>query len=286
MSKITITPRNRKGGFFFTAAYLDKESGRNKHLIKRPDNTFVVVTNVGSDQKVFSHNFTMGQSLTIQVDLGTSDGKEVAKFFRGHPHLLCVGHKNPNSVQVLADVVVGDDKVNAEFDDLMERLGIASDVLTMDLEEKEALCWALQIDPHEMSEKEILVTLLGPQLNGAAIANRGAAIAYGKLVEKEKVATLYANKAVRNNIASLENGVYMIAGTNCGSSIQTIVNVLLSNDDMYRNYVIPEIDKIEREKRKRVTRTVIADGEIPETLKEILPATTGKGKSKKTAPES
>ena len=286
MSKITLIPASRKGGYLFTGSYLDKKTNTTRFLVQKADNTFDVVTNVGSDQRVFKHNFVNGSAYSFDVDTGLADGKEVVLFFKNHPFVFCPGHENHNAQSPLLELVIADEKINNEFSDLMERLEIVHEVLNMDFDQKEDLCWALQIDPSNMSEKEMIVQLLGANLSGAAIQNRGAAIAYRKMREQERIATIYANKAIKHGIANNEHNVFTIAGQNCGPNVQTMTAVFLSNDDLYRNYVVPEIDRIEKELKRKNKTTLLDAKEISPTAREILPATAGKGRGKRNEPES
>jgi hypothetical protein len=286
MDKITLSPVSRKGGLLFPGSYKDKASGKENYMIALSSGHYRIVTNLSSNDVVFKHNFVGGRSLDIMLDLTTEDGQQVMRFLKSHPLCFAQGVTNANSTNPLVEVVYKSEKINANFSDLMEKLEIVSDVLRMEVDKKLDLCWSLGINPTGMSEKEMILELLGSNLEGKAVLDRGNVIAYGRMTEKEKQAAVYASKAIRYGLATYEHGVYMIAGQNGGSSEKTLANLLLGNEELYRNYVAQEVDKIDKENRVKIKTLDASD--LSQAALELLPATSGskKAASKKAEAEN
>jgi hypothetical protein len=88
---------------------------------------------------------------------------------------------------------------------------------------------------------------------------------FDKIKGIEKEAMIYANKAVQYNIVGKEGSVYKIAGRTLGTDIDAVKSMIMSDSELFENYIKPEVDKLEESEPKE------KELEIPDEIKELLP---------------
>ena len=98
-----------------------------------------------------------------------------------------------------------------------------------------------------------------------SIAKRKEVKLFNQVKGIEKDASVYANKAIQYNIVNKEGSVYKISGRTLGTDVDSVISMIMSDSELYENYIKPEVDKYEKS---------IAEPEkldIPEEIKELLP---------------
>jgi AAA+ ATPase superfamily predicted ATPase len=110
-----------------------------------------------------------------------------------------------------------------------------------------------------------MLHLIGLTLNGIGIAKRDQVQLFDKIKGIEKEAMIYANKAVQYNIVGKEGSVYKIAGRTLGTDIEAVKSMIMSDSELFENYIKPEVDKLEESEPKE------KELEIPDEIKELLP---------------
>ena len=140
------------------------------------------------------------------------------------------------------------------------------------------LTFALGSDPRGMSNKEVYLHLIGLTLNGIAIAKYTFVSNYLQIRSNERIATVYANKAIQYGIVKKEGSVYKIGGKNAGTTIDAVVSMILADGDLFENYIKPEVDKYDSDEFSNVQLMDTLD--LPKEILDVLPVSSATEKKK------
>lgn len=275
--KAQIIPLTVRGNVTLVGSYRDKETDKEfflNHSGKK------VLTSLDETDRVFQHTFQDGYPLTITLDVEDFAQKAVIDFWKKHPLIKTDGFSNKNFISEQFHFIIKEEKVAIDYETIMSKLETVSIVSNMNLLERFNLCFALGGDPRDMSEKELYLSLIGLTLNGIAIAKREEVKNFISIKQNEKEATVYANKAVSYGVIKKEGSVYKVGGRNLGSSIDSVYAMLLSDNDLFENYVKPEVDK--KEKEQLVIENLDKELEIPQEILNLLPVNSATEKKRVT----
>lgn len=275
--KAQIIPLTVRGNVTLVGSYRDKETDKEfflNHSGKK------VLTSLDETDRVFQHTFQDGYPLTITLDVEDFAQKAVIDFWKKHPLIKTDGFSNKNFISEQFHFIIKEEKVAIDYETIMSKLETVSIVSNMNLLERFNLCFALGGDPRDMSEKELYLSLIGLTLNGIAVAKREEVKNFISIKQNEKEATVYANKAVSYGVIKKEGSVYKVGGRNLGSSIDSVYAMLLSDNDLFENYVKPEVDK--KEKEQLVIENLDKELEIPQEILNLLPVNSATEKKRVT----
>ena len=275
--KAQIIPLTTKGSVTIVGSYRDKDSDKEYFLNHSGKK---VLTSIEETDRVFQHTFQDGYPLTITLDVEDFAQKAVVDFWKKHPLVRTDGFLNRNFISEQFLFVIKEEKVANDYEALMSKLETVSIVSNMNLLERFNLCFALGGDPRDMSEKELYLNLIGMTLNGIAVAKREDVKNFISIKQNEKEASVYANKAVSYGVISKEGSVYKVGGRNLGASIDSVYAMLLSDNELFENYVKPEVDK--REKDQLIVSNLDKELEIPEEILNLLPVNSATEKKRVT----
>jgi hypothetical protein len=122
--------------------------------------------------------------------------------------------------------------------------------------------------------------LVGLTLNGIAIARKDYVKNYLSVRSNERSATVYANKAITYGIVEKDGPVFKIGGRNAGTSVDSVVAAMLSDTDMFDNYVKPEVDRMEKAEMVESKTNIEESLELPSELKDLIPVVTASAKKR------
>lgn len=264
--KAQIIPLSTKGNVTLVGSYRDKDTDKEFFLNYSGKK---VLTSIEETDRVFQHTFQDGYPLTIILDLDDFAQKSVIDFWKKHPLVKTDGFSNKNFISEQFHFVIKEEKISTDYDALLSKLETVSIVSNMNLLERFNLCFALGGDPRDMSEKELYLYLIGLTLNGIAIAKKDVVKTFINIKQNEKEATVYANKAISYGVISKEGSIYKVGGRNLGASVDSVYAMLLSDNELFENYVKPEVDK--REKDQLIIENLDKELEIPEEIMNLLP---------------
>lgn len=270
-----IIPMTTRGNVSIVGSYRDKETDREYFLNASGKK---VTTSLEEGEKVFQHTFLGGAPLTITIDNEDFSQRAVIDFWKKHPLVKTEGFRNKNFISEQFQFVIREEQVLIDYQALLGKLEVISIVSAMDNVERFNLCFALGGDPREMNEKEIFLYLIGLTLTGLAIAKRDEVKNFVAIKANEREATIYANKAVSYGVITKEGSVYKVGGRNLGSSIDSVYAMIMSDTDLFENYIKPEVDK--REKEEIDISNLENELEIPKEIVDLLPAGTAVDKRK------
>jgi hypothetical protein len=271
--KAQITPQRTRGSVTIVGSYRDKKTDKEKYLLS---NGKKVVLTLDEKDRVFQHTFEAGYPLSFSFDDNDFVDLAVIEFWKNHPLVKTEGYDNPNFVAEQFIFEIKEEKVRVDYEALISKLNCVENVSKMTGMERRDLTFALGSDPRGMSDKEVYLHLIGLTLSGIAIAKRDIVSTYLSIRSNERIATIYANKAVSYGIVKKEGSVYKIGGRNAGMNIDSVVSLILSDGDLFENYIKPEVDKLDSMEVKN-TETV-DELNIPQELADLLPVNTSSEK--------
>jgi len=275
--KAQIIPLSTKGNVTIVGSYRDRDSDKEYFLNHSGKK---VLTSIDETDRVFQHTFQNGYPLIITLDVEDFAQKAVIDFWKKHPLVRTEGFSNRNFISEQFIFEIKEEKVSSDYEALMSKLETVSIISNMNLLERFNLCFALGGDPRDMSEKELYLNLVGMTLGGIAIAKRDEVRNFINIKQNEKEAAIYANKAVSYGVIAKEQSVYKVGGRNLGASIDSVYAMLLSDNDLFENYIKPEVDK--REKEQIIVSNLDKELEIPEEILNLLPVNSATEKKRIT----
>jgi hypothetical protein len=239
--KLYLDPTSPKGSFTLPGTYRDKTTRTQVYLV---DEGRRVVTESEVDYYQ-EHNIsvTNGQPFLFEYDDEKTSDLAVVDFIKNHPLCVTEGHKNPNFAVAIFKVRLQHEKVEIETGNLEKNLVIALKVLSMSFEDKYNLAFALGLNPKGMTHSELVVSLLGPNLTGAAVAQKETFDIFYNSFESNKKAMVYANTAVSLGIIKYENGYFVVGGRTIGTTNRDVIDLCLSDKEFFNGFVVPEVDK-------------------------------------------
>lgn len=267
--KAQITPQRTRGSVTIVGSYRDKKTDKEKYLLS---NGKKVVLVLDEKDRVFQHTFEAGYPLSFTFDDNDFVDQAVIEFWKNHPLVKTEGYENPNFVAEQFVFEIKEEKVRVDYEALISKLSCVENVSKMTGMERRDLTFALGSDPRGMSNKEVYLHLIGLTLSGIAIAKRDLVSTYLSVRSNERIATIYANKAVSYGIVKKEGSVYKIGGRNAGMNIDSVVSLILSDSDLFENYIKPEVDKYDSMEVKNIE--TVDELSIPQELADLLPVNT------------
>lgn len=263
--KAQIEPQRTRGNVTIVGSYRDRKSDKELYLLA---NGKKVVTTLEEKDRVFQHSFESGYPLMLTFDESDFADKTVIEFWKNHPLVRTEGHVNPNFVSDQFVFEIKEERVKVEYEVLNKKLKCVSQIATMSEKERFDLAFALGSDPRDMSSKEVYILLIGLTLNGIAIARYDMVDTFLQVRVVERVATIYANKAVQYGIVKKEGSVYKIGGRNAGTNIEAVISFILADTEVFENYIKPEVDKIDAQEMHNITSL-----DLPKEISDLLPIT-------------
>jgi hypothetical protein len=263
--KAQIEPQRTRGNVTIVGSYRDRKSDKELYLLA---NGKKVVTTLEEKDRVFQHSFESGYPLMLSFDESDFADKTVIEFWKNHPLVRTEGHINANFVSDQFVFEIKEERVKVEYDALNKKLKCVSQVASMSERERFDLAFALGSDPRDMSSKEVYILLIGLTLNGIAIARYDMVDTFLQVRVVERVATVYANKAVQYGIVRKEGSVYKIGGRNAGTTIEAVISFILADTEVFENYIKPEVDKIDAQEMHNITSL-----DLPKEISDLLPIT-------------
>jgi hypothetical protein len=271
--KAQLIPQRTRGNISIVGSYRDKKNDKELFLLHTGKK---VVSHIEENERIFQYSFESGYPLTLSFDDEDFQDKSVIDFWKNHPLVFTEGYSNPNLVSEQFTFEIKEERVKVEYEVLLSKLECVSIVSSMSDKERRDLVFALGSDPRGMSLKEVYIHLIGLTLNGVAIAKRDSVFVFRKVRGEERVATIYANKAVQLGIVKQEGVVYKIGGRNLGTTIDAVVSAIIADSELFENYIKPEVDRLEKDELSQIE--TIGDLEIPKELENLIPAITASEK--------
>lgn len=277
--KAQLIPQRTRGNISIVGSYRDKKNDKELFLLYSGKK---VVSHVEENERIFQYSFESGYPLTLSFDDEDFSDKSVIEFWKNHPLVFTEGYSNPNLVSEQFTFEIKEERVKVEYEALLSKLECVSIVSSMTDKERRDLVFALGSDPRGMSLKEVYIHLIGLTLNGVAIAKRDSVFVFRKVRGEERVATIYANKAVQLGIVRQEGVVYKIGGRNLGTTIDAVVSAIIADAELFENYIKPEVDRLEKDELSQIE--TIGELELPKGFENLIPAITAA--EKKSTPKT
>ena len=279
--KAQITPHRTRGSISIVGAYRDKKTDKEVFLTSSGKK---VVSSLGENERTFQYTFESGYPLTMSFDDDDFQDKTVIDFWKNHPLITTEGYTNPNLVSDQFTFEIKEERIKVEHETLISKLTCVGQVSNMSTRERRDLAFALGSDPRNMSDKEVYLHLIGLTLGGIAIARRDFVNTFLSVRSAERIATVYANKAISYGIVKKEGSVYKIGGRNAGTTIDAVVSFILSDGETFENYIKPEVDKIDSQDLVNVND--LNPMELPDEIMDLLPVNSAiEKKEAKKAPK-
>lgn len=275
--KAQLIPQRTRGNISIVGSYRDKKTDKELFLLHTGKK---VVSHLEENERVFQYSFEAGYPLTLSFDEEDFQDKSVIDFWKNHPLVKTEGYVNPNLVSEQFTFEIKEERVKVEYDSLLSKLECVSIITTMTDKERRDLTFALGSDPRNMSSKEVYIHLIGLTLNGIGIAKRDSVFIFKKVRSEERVATIYANKAIQLGIVKQEGVVYKIGGRNLGTTVDAVVSAILADQELFENYIKPEVDRIEKDELSQIE--TVEDLKLPAELENLIPALTASEKKNTT----
>jgi hypothetical protein len=273
--KANIIPQRTRGSITIVGSYRDRKTDKEKFLLS---NGKKVVTTLEEKDRVFQHTFESGYPLTFNFNDDDFQDSAVIEFWKNHPLIKTDGYENPNFVAEQFVFEIKEEKVRVEYDALLSKLKAVHIISSMTERERRDLTFALGSDPRTMSTKEVYLHLVGLTLNGIAIAKRESVFVFNQIRGIERVATIYANKAIQLGIVKKEGVIYKVGGRNLGGSVDAVISAIIADNELFENYIKPEVDRVEKDELAQME--TITELEIPKELENLIPAITATEKKK------
>jgi hypothetical protein len=258
-------------------SYRDKKTDKEMYLMMSGKK---VVTTLEETDRVYQYTFEEGFPLTLNLDNEDFQEKSVIQFWKNHPLVFTDGYTNPNLIAQQFKFEIKEERIQNEFNELVERLECIGQVSNMNYAEQMNLAFALGSNPRDMSPMEVYLHLVGLTLNGIAIARKDYVKNYLSIRANERIATVYANKAIAYRLIEKDGPVYKIAGRNAGTTIDAVVATILADTDMFENYIKPEVDRMEKDELSQMETIGSVVLELPEELKDLIPVLSAANKKK------
>lgn len=275
--KAQLIPQRTRGNISIVGSYRDKKTDKELYLLHTGKK---VVSHLEENERVFQYSFEAGYPLTLSFDEEDFQDKSIIEFWKNHPLVKTEGYVNSNLVSEQFIFEIKEERVKVEYDTLLSKLECVSIISSMTDKERRDLTFALGSDPRNMSPKEVYIHLIGLTLNGIAIAKRDTVFVFRKVRGEERVATIYANKSIQLGIVKQEGVVYKIGGRNLGTTIDAVVSTILADQELFENYIKPEVDRIEKDELSQIE--TYGDLELPKELENLIPAITASEKKNTT----
>jgi hypothetical protein len=273
--KAQLIPQRTRGNISIVGSYRDKKSDKELFLLHSGKK---VVTSLDEKERVYQYTFEAGYPLTFSFDQEDFADKSIIEFWKNHPLVKTEGYANPNLVSEQFIFEIKEERVRVEYEALLSKLSCVSSISAMTNKERFDLTFALASDPRGMSTKEIYLHLIGLTLNGIAIGKHEMVSNYLQVRSVERVATIYANKAVQYEIVKKEGSVYKIGGKNAGTTIDAVVSLILADGDLFENYIKPEVDKYDNDELSGVE--LVDSLDLPKEILDVLPLSSATEKKK------
>lgn len=273
--KAHIIPQRTRGSITIVGSYRDRKTDKEKFLLS---NGKKVVTALEEKDRVFQHTFESGYPLTFNFDESDFQDAAVIEFWKNHPLIKTEGYDNPNFVAEQFVFEIKEEKIRVEHEALMSKLKAVHIMSVMTDKERRDLTFALGSDPRNMSSKEVYLHLIGLTLSGIGIAKRDSVFVFNQVRGAERIATIYANKAVRLGIVKQEGVIYKVGGRNLGTSVDAVISAILADNELFENYIKPEVDRVEKDELAQME--TVGELEIPKELENLIPAITANEKKK------
>lgn len=273
--KAQLIPQRTRGNISIVGSYRDKKTDKELFLLSSGKK---VVTSLDEKERVFQYTFEAGYPLELNFDNEDFQDKTVIDFWKNHPLVKTEGHTNHNLVSEQFVFEIKEERIRVEYEALLNKLSAVSHVSAMTTKERFDLTFALGSDPRGMSPKEVFLHLIGLTLNGIAIGKHHLVTNFLKIRSNERVATVYANKAIQYDIVKKEGSVYKIGGQNAGTTIDSVISMILADTDLFENYIKPEVDKYDSDEFSGVD--LLEGLNIPQEILAVLPVTSAKEKKK------
>jgi hypothetical protein len=277
--KAQLIPQRTRGNISIVGSYRDKKNDKELFLMHSGKK---VVSHLEENERVFQYSFESGYPLTLSFDDEDFSDKSVIEFWKNHPLVFTEGYTNPNLVSEQFTFEIKEERIKVEYEALLSKLECVSIVSSMTDRERRDLVFALGSDPRGMSSKELYIHLIGLTMNGIAIAKRDSVFVFRKVRGEERVATIYANKAVQLGIVRQEGVVYKIGGRNLGTTIDAVVSAIIADSELFENYIKPEVDRLEKDELSQIE--TIGELELPKGFENLIPAITAA--EKKSTPKT
>lgn len=273
--KAQLIPQRTRGNISIVGSYRDKKTDRELFLLHTGKK---VVSSLDEKDRVFQYTFEAGYPLVLNLDQDDFQDKAVIDFWRNHPLIKTEGYNNHNLVSEQFTFEIKEERVKVEYEALLQRLTCVSQVTAMTDKERFDLAFALGSDPRGMSGREIYLHLIGLTLGGVAVAKSKFVASYLQTRAVERVATIYANKAVQYGIVKKEASVYKIAGKNAGTTIDAVISLILADNDLFENYIKPEVDKYDSDELSGIELMDSLD--LPKEILDVLPLSSATEKKR------
>jgi len=267
--KALLIPQRTRGNVSIVGSYRDKVTDKEVFLMMSGKK---VVSTLNESDRVFHYTFEEGYPLTLTFDDERFEEQAVIEFWKNHPLVYSDGYNNPNLISQQFKFEIKEEKVQTEYNELIARLECVSQVSNMTHQEQINLCFALGSDPREMSSKEVYLHLIGLTMNGIAIARKDYVKSFLTVRSAERIATVYANKAIAYKLIAKEGSVYKVAGRNAGMTVDAVVAMILADTELFENYIKPEVDKIDA--KPSLSAPTIDPLELPEEIKNLIPVSS------------
>jgi len=273
--KALLIPQRTKGNVSIVGSYRDKVTDKEMYLMMSGKK---VVSVLNESDRVFQYTFEEGFPLTLTFDDERFEEQAVIDFWKNHPLVFSDGYTNPNLISQQFKFEIKEEKIQSEFNELLGRLECIGHVSNMTYQEQLNLAFALGSDPRDMSPKEVYLHLVGLTLNGIAIARKDYVKTFLSVRATERIATIYANKAIAYKLIEKDGSVYKVAGRNAGMTVDAVVAMILADTDLFENYIKPEVDKIDA--KPSLSSPTIDPLELPEEIKNLIPVSSVNDKRK------
>jgi len=271
--KYRLNPKRQNGNISIVGSYKDKRTDKEVFLISGGKK---VVNSLDEKDKVYSYVFESGLPLELSYDPDDFKDQAVIDFWKNHPLVETDGYDNPNFVMTEFTLEIKEEIIDYNYNLLMDEIRCIAEVIDMTEEQRRDLTFALGYDPREFSNKEVFLNLIGIDLDGYAIEDMDLVANYLKTKGAEKTATVYANKAIVYGIIRKEGSVYKISGRNAGTTIDSVISFLITDKDVFENYIKPEVDKLDSSPEIKAQEVDPLD--LPDEIKNLIPATEAKKK--------
>ncbi len=274
-TKALIIPERKRGNITIVGSYRDNRSDKEVFLLASGKK---VVTSLLEMDRVFQHTFEDAHPYEFTFDEADFADGTVLEFWKNHPLVKTDGYVNNNLIAEQFTLVVKQEKIKVDYEELIKKLTVVSDVSKMDYQEQYNLMFAIGGDPRDMSEMELYLALIGLTLNGLAVGKKETVKQFMTIRSTEKIATIYANKAIKYGIVTKDHSVYKIGGRNAGTTVDSVIAMLAADADLFENYVKPEVDKCD--KNEFLKFQTVDPMDLPDEIKDLLPVSSAREKRK------
>jgi hypothetical protein len=277
--KLLLSARTPKGTYTLQGSYYDKVTRKHLYCV---ENGKRVISDFEQDGSFKQFDVLLNDASVYTLEYDDSNAYELAvvDFYMNHPLVQTEGHQNPNLINGLFTLVLQHKIVDNEVSNMNENLDIALKCLALSFEEKHDLAFALGIDARNLTHKELVSRLIGPNLTGDAITRKNVFVHFYDSLGVDRNIKVYAQKAITLGIIKLENGYYRVGGRTLGSNERDVLDMCQSDKDFFYGFIKVEVDKIisaPSEKLDDMTKDDITEV-VAEKVKEIR-----KTREKKTA---